>query len=171
MEGDIPTFSVKDGRTKAKVLFMFQDPGKSGAADSGVVDRDNNDPSAKTFKDLNDEVGLPREDTVSWNTIPWAMQKTFPKELARVREWRLIPKLLDALPEVKVVVLCGTSKAHRLTVDIYAYGDEVGRDLLVLHGPHPSNLGLGAREGFTREQRKRWLQKVIEQARDHTAGA
>jgi hypothetical protein len=47
--GDIPTFSIKDGGTKGKVLFLFQDPGNSGAADSGVVDRDNKDESAKLF--------------------------------------------------------------------------------------------------------------------------
>jgi hypothetical protein len=123
---DIPVFDDDDGRTDARVLFLFQDPGKSGAERSGRVSRTNEDPSARTFKKLNEDVGLNPKLTVSWNTIPWAMQDSFPKELARVREWNLISKLLDALPKVEVVVLCGTSKAHRVIVDIYAYADERG---------------------------------------------
>jgi hypothetical protein len=49
MLGAIPEFSDKDGRTTAEVLFLFEDPGKSGAAESGVVDRDNDDSSAAAF--------------------------------------------------------------------------------------------------------------------------
>jgi hypothetical protein len=165
MEDDIPVFDDEDDRTDARVLFLFQDPGKSGAAKSWRVSRANEDPSALTFKKLNEDMGLNPKLTVSWNTIPWTMRDTFPQELARVREWDLIPKLLDALP--KVVVLCGTSKAHRVTVEVYAYADEKGRDLMVLHAPHPSNRGLAARDGFTRAQRTGWLRKVIEQAREH----
>ncbi len=166
-EDEIPVFDNEDGRTDARVLFLFQDPGKSGAERSGRVSRTNDDPSARTFKKLNQDAGLDPKLTVSWNTIPWPICESFSKELTRVRECGLIPNLLDALPKVEVVVLCGTSKAHRITADAYAYADERGRDLMVLHGPHPSNRGLAAREGFTREQRTRWLRKVIEQARDH----
>jgi hypothetical protein len=103
MPGDIPRFSDKDGRTKAKVLFLFEDPGKSGAAESGEVDRDNDDPSAKAFTEANKGV-LNRETTVSWNTIPWARQEKVAQEISLVREWKLVPKLLDALPDVRVVV-------------------------------------------------------------------
>ncbi len=46
------------------------------------------------------------------------MRESFSKELARVREAGLIPGLLDALPTVEVVVLCGTSEAHRATADV-----------------------------------------------------
>ena len=57
-------------------------------------------------------------------------------------------------------------------MDIYDYGAERERDLLVLHGPHPSNRGLQADRDhrFSREQRKTWLRRVVEQARDHIAG-
>lgn len=67
-----------------------------------------------------------------------------------------------------MVVLCGRV-AHNLTIDLYDYGADRNRDLLVLHGPHPSRRGLKAINGFSREQRKRWLRRVIEQARDHVA--
>lgn len=165
--GDIPRFSDKDGRTKAKALFLFEDPGKSGAAKSGVVDRDNDDPSAEAFRAASEGV-LDCEKTVSWNTIPWARQGTPASEINLVREWKLVARLLDALPKVKVVILCG-NVAHRLTIDVYDYGADKNRDLLVLHGPHPSRRGLKSTNGFSREQRKRWLRRVIEQARDHIA--
>lgn len=170
MPGDIPAFSDKDGRTSARMLFLFQDPGRSGAAKSGVVDRDNDDPSAKAFREANEGV-LDRRETVCWNAIPLAKQGTFAEEKQLVREWGLVPRLLDALPEVRVVVLCG-NVARDLTVDVYAHGADRGRDLLVLHGPHPSSRGLQADRDhrFSREQRKRWLRRVVEQARDHVAG-
>jgi hypothetical protein len=167
MPGSIPRFSEKDGRTEAKVLFLFQDPGRSGAAVSGVVDRDNDDHTAKAFREASVGV-LDREMTVSWNAIPWARQGTFTKEIRLVRRWGLVPLLLDALPKVSAVILCG-NVVHRLTIDVYDHGAESGRDTLVLHGPHPSRLGLKGDAWFSREQRKRWLRKVIEQARDHVA--
>lgn len=168
MDGFIPTFSVKDGRTKAKALFLFQDPGKSGAERSRVVDRDNDDESAKLFGNLNQELGFDREETVSWNSIPWAMQDKPDAELERVRKWKLVPQLLDALPKVCVVVLCGKTVAWKLESDIAAYG----RDLLILKGPHPSRRGLMSRpNGLTREENIAWLRRVIEQARAHVASA
>lgn len=102
----IPWFSDKDGRTAAQALFLFQDPGKSGAAKSGVADRDNEDPSAKAFREASEGI-LEREKTVSWNAIPWAIQGKVGYERWLVREWQVIPLLLDALPKVTVVVLCG----------------------------------------------------------------
>lgn len=108
MFGDIPRFSDKDGRTAAQVLFLFQDPGKSGAAKSGVVDRCNKDPSAASFREANEGI-LNRKRTVSWNAIPWAIQGTVADKKQLVREWRLIPRLLNALPKVEVVILCGGS--------------------------------------------------------------
>lgn len=168
MPGDIPRFSDKDGKTAAQALFLFQDPGRSGAAESGVVDRDNDDPSAEAFREASRGL-LERERTVSWNAIPWARQGTFSSEIGLVRQWRLITSLLNALPEVRVVALCG-NVAHTLTIDIYDFSAESNRDLLVLHGPHPSRLGLKGDKWFSREQRKRWLRTVVTQARDHITG-
>lgn len=165
MLGGIPRFSAKEGRTEAQVLFLFQDPGKSGAAKSGVVDRDNDGPSAEAFREANRGI-LDREKTVSWNAIPWAKQGTFADEIRLLRQWGLVPRLLDALPQVRVVVLFG-NVARNLTIDIYDHSAENGRDLLVLHGPHPAKLGLKGDEWFSREQRQRWLRRVVGQARDH----
>lgn len=160
----LPDFSRDDTRTGARVLLMFQDPGHSGAAKTGETSRNNPDPSAAAIRQTEDV--LPPELAVSWNAIPWAQQKPVGEELTLVREWGLIPELLDALPRVRAVVLCG-GVAHRLTVDFHEYAhNSEERDLLVLHGPHPSTRGLNDR-WFGRGARKRWLRRVVKQARDH----
>ena len=161
--GGLPEFSREDGRAAARVLLLFQDPGRSGAETTGVVDRDNPDPSAAVVRETEDI--LPREMTVSWNAIPWAQQGTVAEELELVRRWELVPKLLDVLPRVCAVVLCG-AVAHRLTLDLHEYAASSRQNLLVLQGPHPSTRGLNDR-WFGRGARKRWLRRVMKQAHDH----
>lgn len=161
----VPRFCDRDGRTAAEVLFLLQDPGRSGATKSGVVCRENDDATARAFREANDGV-LNREKTISWNAIPWAREGTQAEERRLVRELGMVPKLLDALPEVRVVVLLG-NVAREFTVDVYDYGAKNERDLLVLHGPHPSSLGLQGDKYFGREQRKRWLRRVVAQVSDH----
>jgi hypothetical protein len=63
--GDILNFSDKNGRTAAKALLLIQEPTNSGAAASGVVDRDNKYESARLFKALNEELGFDRENGLS----------------------------------------------------------------------------------------------------------
>lgn len=127
---DIPQFSSKDGRTKAKVLFLQRDPGNSGASKSGVVDRDNDYRTAKNFKEAN--VGLDRKLAISWNVVPWpASEGTFASQVEDALPW--LGKLLDLLPELRVVALLG-SDAQKATRYLYLHYP----DLHVLHGPHPS---------------------------------
>src|SRR5215217_514938 len=71
---DIPFFDPLDGGVEAKMLFLFASPGE-GALESGFVSRDNRDPSAAKFAALNRVVGLDRELTASWNTVPWALDR------------------------------------------------------------------------------------------------
>ena len=61
----VPRFSQNDGRTKARVLFLHRDPGKSGASTTGVVDRDNPYITAKNFREANEKAGLDRELTIA----------------------------------------------------------------------------------------------------------
>jgi hypothetical protein len=161
----IPKFDPNDGGIEAKILFLFQDPGKSGAAlegGSGMVSRDNKDPSANLFKQITvNEVDLPRKSTVLWNACPWEATDSEGVERRRLREGGWIPKLLEALPNVFVVALMG-GWARALTGDFYMAVK--ARPLIVLHGPHPSWRGQAARNGFSREDHRRWLRRVVEQA-------
>jgi hypothetical protein len=163
--GRIPTFSVRDGRTKAKVLFLFQDPGHSGAMKGkSEVDRDNDDDSARMFKCLNEEAEFDRKLTMSWNAVPWeANRSDWKGEMAFVRKHGLIPKLLDLLPALKVVVLCGKGVAQSFEDVVAAYDPA----LLILKAPHPSYYGLMPRGSLTREDQIQQLREAIERARDY----
>ncbi len=153
----VPSFSTEDGRTNAKILFLLQDPGKSGASKTNIVDRDNHDPTAKRFREVNDAVGLDRKLTISWNTIPWPIseESTFSKELEKVRSEGWLEKLLEIISDLQVVVLLGNN-AHRLTQDLYANRPK----LHVLHGPHPAQRGVSTLE------RRQWLEDTVRKARD-----
>lgn len=101
---DIPQFSSKDGRTKAKVLFLQRDRGNSGASKSGVVGRDNDYRTAKNFKEAN--ASLDRKLAISWNIVPWpASEGAFAPQVEDALPW--LGKLLDLLRELRVVVLLG----------------------------------------------------------------
>jgi hypothetical protein len=152
----VPDFSINDGRTEAKVLFLHRDPGKSGASKTGRVDRDNPYITAKNFREANEKAGLDRKLTIAWNAVPWPVgESTFARELKRVRSEAWLDKLLVLLEQVNVVVLLG-EETHRLTSDLYVECPA----LHVLHGPHPSWRGV-----LTPERRK-WLENAVRKARD-----
>jgi hypothetical protein len=76
--GEVPEFDPLDGGVDAKALFLFEKPGpmtdatKTGKrSGSGVISRDNDDPTAEaTFRFMQD-AGIPRKLTITWNVIPW----------------------------------------------------------------------------------------------------
>jgi hypothetical protein len=49
---------------------LLEAPG-GRAVGSGFVSRNNPDETAKNFFLLNQEAGLPRSRTVTWNVVPW----------------------------------------------------------------------------------------------------
>jgi hypothetical protein len=59
----------------------------------------------ESFKYLDLDWGI----TVPWNAIPWTEKGK--KDPQRVRDWHIIPDLLDYLPNLKVVVLLGSGYA------------------------------------------------------------
>ncbi len=126
---DIPYFDPLDGGVEAKVLFLFESPGE-GALASGFASRDNRDPSAAKFSTLNKEVGLERELTASWNTVPWALGRP-PKEEDLEEAKPLLEPTLECFNHLEVIVLSGTAARSRR--------EEIeGRDIEVWEMPHPS---------------------------------
>ena len=69
---DVPYFDPCDGGVGARVLFLFEKPGRRAANDggSGFISRDNNDETARATKRFLDEAGFAREETILWNVIP-----------------------------------------------------------------------------------------------------
>lgn len=109
----VPDFDPLDGGILARVLFLFQKPGRmtsDGAgkkAGSGFISRNNDDHTAKATFELMNEAGLPRKETASWNLIPWwnGTHKSTERELDQGSQQ--LPAFLDLLPRLKAVVMVG----------------------------------------------------------------
>ncbi len=106
---DVPYFDPCDGGVGARVLFLFEKPGRRAANDggSGFISRDNNDETARATKRFLDEAGFSREETILWNVIPgWngTRRITVPEKNHAQQQ---LGRLLSLLPQLTAVVLVG----------------------------------------------------------------
>src|SRR5437016_7487658 len=74
--GEVPDFDPLDGGVDARVLFLFEKPGRMTAeagkrAGSGFISRNNDDGTAAAMFDFMRQAGIPRKMTVIWNVVPW----------------------------------------------------------------------------------------------------
>lgn len=103
---------------------------------SGFVSRNNPDPTAKRFFELNAQANLPRRLTVTWNVVPWyigSAGKIRPAKAADIDEAEpYLRKLLDLLPRLEVIVLIGR-KAQRS----HALVSRLMPSARILEMPHP----------------------------------
>lgn len=132
----IPYFDPWDGGIEAEALFLLEAPGAK-AISSGFISRNNPDETAKNMFELCHEAGLDRKATVLWNVVPWyigtgsKIRAATPTDLEA--GLKPLPRLLELLPKVKVVVLMGR-KAERARPQIN------GIKYRVFTSPHPSPL-------------------------------
>jgi len=70
-----PWFAPDGGGTNARVLFLHENPGRRATSErksgSGFISADNNDGTAADFFRIRDQAGLPRDQLVAWNVVPW----------------------------------------------------------------------------------------------------
>jgi uracil-DNA glycosylase len=139
----VPEFDPLDGGVQAECLFLLEAPG-GRAVGSGFVSRNNPDETAKNFFLLNEQAGLPRERTVTWNVVPWYVgsgTKIRAVTLADIRASEPhLKELLSLLPKLRVVVLIGR-KAQRAK----ALVKRMPLRYEVFECPHPSPLSLNGR--------------------------
>ncbi|MCW2482893.1 uracil-DNA glycosylase, partial [Candidatus Symbiopectobacterium sp. NZEC135] len=70
----IPDFDPLDGGIDAEFIFLLEKPGpKTDKRNigSGFISRDNNDETAKNIFNFMNAIGLDRNRTILWNTIPY----------------------------------------------------------------------------------------------------
>ena len=70
----VPSFDPTEAGTEARILMMFENPGRraDAAQGSGFISADNDDPSAKNMWGFLREAGIDRRrDIVAWNIVPW----------------------------------------------------------------------------------------------------
>jgi hypothetical protein len=148
----VPWFDPTEAGVRARILLLLEAPGpravgatdpRPAAAGSGFISPDNNDASAETMWRLLGEAGVVRSrDVATWNIVPWYVGdglRIRPVSTADLDESApAIRRLIDLLPDLRVVVLLGKKAARgwkRLGID----------SLVVLEGPHPSPLVVNPR--------------------------
>ena len=116
----IPYLDPLDGGIDARCLFVFEAPGGK-AVESGFVSRNNDDESAKNWFVANADAEIPRQETASWNIIPWYIGTGNKIRSAKADDLRksleYLDDLLNILPYLEIVVLVGNtagSKHQRL---------------------------------------------------------
>lgn len=145
--GEVPYFDPLDGGVEARVLFLFEKPGRmtsgTDGVGSGFISRNNDDRTAEATFRFMVEAGIPRELTVTWNVVPWwnGNRGVLSGELQRgIRE---VKNLIRLLPQLRAVVFVGkkANKARR-----YLESSPRSR-LAFFSSPHPSPIVRATRRG------------------------
>ena len=136
----IPNFDPADGGIEAECLFVLEAPGPM-AVKSEFISRNNPDETAKNWFELNEEAGIPRRRTISWNIIPWYIgipDHILPARQKDIAEgWPYLCELIEKLPRLRIIVLVGR-KAQRVESRLRIFRPS----LKVYLCPHPSPMFL-----------------------------
>lgn len=135
--GAVPDVDPFDGGTGARLLLVLETPGP-GAEPLRFVSRDNPTGTAANIRRFSDAAGLARRDCIIWNAVPQVIHaphaRNRPPRRAEVAAGLAeLPRFLDLLPSLAVVVLAGRVAAKaRPIIEAARPG------LPVLEMPHPS---------------------------------
>jgi len=156
---NIPYFDPDDGGINARCLFLLEAPGPK-AVESGFISRNNPDETAKNAFVMNQEAGIPREITISWNIVPWYIGDGRKIRGAQRQDIRAgLPylfRLLELLPKLEVIVLVG-KKAQRVRKEI----EQQKPDILLKDMHHPSPQNMNTRPKY-REEVRETLREIAE---------
>ncbi|MFC7405726.1 uracil-DNA glycosylase [Georgenia alba] len=143
----VPYVDPDSGGIRSRVLFLLESPGPK-AVTSGMISVDNNDETAKNMWVAYRDSGLPRNQGLHWNAVPWQVgegAKVKAPGLADVKAGRgYLLELLDLMPAVRVVVPMG-NKAQAAVSGLV--GDLTQRGVLVIDSPHPSPIPTAVTKG------------------------
>jgi hypothetical protein len=143
--GTVPYPDPEFGGVHARALFLLDSPGpraKLETGGSGLLSIDNDDPSAARAHTAYRTFHIDRGLCLHWNVCPFPTAKDQSSTSERTRAARYTRELLDLLPRLELVTLLG-----RAAEDGWRRADTSRNDLIVLHGPHPSNRGINAVAG------------------------
>jgi uracil-DNA glycosylase len=108
-----PWFDPDGGGINARVLFLLENPGRraTSARGSGFISADNNDDTAANFFRLRDQAGLPRDQLVAWNVVPWYQPdgertaNATRHDVVSALPW--LVRVIQLLPDLRLVVTMG----------------------------------------------------------------
>lgn len=145
LDGEVPYFDPMDGGVNARCIWILEAPGANAVA-SGFISRNNPDETAKNLFLLYQEAGIPRQDTVLWNIVPWYIgsgTKIRPPRRRDIEDGlEYLDDLFDLLPRLEAVVLVGRNAQK---VESRIRGMRSG--LRIFRSPHPSPLFVNNKPG------------------------
>lgn len=160
----IPYFDPLDGGTSAECLLLLEAPGPKAVA-SGFISRNNPDETARNFFLLNQQAGIDRSRTVTWNVVPWYVGSGTKIRAANATDMRsaraALSTLLSLLPHLRVVALVG-AKAQRVRAAI-------SPTMQVFAMPHPSPMFVNRAPG-NRERILAVLREFASTVGPHSGG-
>lgn len=133
----VPYVDPDSGGVHACVLFILESPAAPAALGSGMLSPDNDDETAANMWRLYERSGLPRNAALHWNAVPWYVGDGDREKSVKSHEVlagaRWLDRLLDQLPELRLVVTMGKPAAQAFQ----AYVDVHGNQIEWLSAPHP----------------------------------
>lgn len=140
--GWMPHVAPVHGGIHARLLTVLRDPGKKTLVDggSGFLCVENNDPTARTQKELMASAGVTVGDMTPWNAYPWYInaKPTGPQLEAGVEPLR---RLLELLPDLRAVLLQG-GEAHEVWRRFQRRHPSHNLELEVIETYHPGPRAL-----------------------------
>ncbi len=133
---EVPDFDPFDGGVHASALFLFEKPGpmtSEARGGSGFVSRNNDDPTVEATFRFMQEVGIPRERTITWNVVPWWNSTVQLTERELIAGATCLNNLVALLPKLRVVMLVGNQAATRARPHLQDYAH-----IALLTSAHPS---------------------------------
>ena len=165
-KGFIPYVAPMFGRIHAEVLCVLRDPGPKtpGGSGSGMLCVENDDPSAALFAECLDAAGLAAARIVTWNAYPWYINKE-PSSAQLNEGVGPLKRLLDLLPEGRVVVLMGLAAESSWARLTKRYG-VASRRWTSIATRHPSGRGITRGGQMSRAEGISQLTADLGRARD-----
>lgn len=142
----VPHFDPAESGIETQVLILLEAPGPMTNSDntrpgSGFISVDNDDLTAANSWTLRNETGL-EDGVLHWNIVPWYLGPASkkPKAVELKAGAQETVRLLDTLPELRVVLACGlyAQNGWRRHVAPHLPNDNI----TVINTWHPSPLAL-----------------------------
>lgn len=135
LDREVPAFDPCDGGTTARILVLLEAPGPRAVC-SSFVSRNNPDQTAKNVNELLRKAGIPRQDTIIWNVVPWyigygdRIRKATREDIVVALPY--LRGVIKRLRNLRAIVLLGDAAKKA--------GAEIGWpcEIKMFHAPHPS---------------------------------
>lgn len=149
-EAVFPGFDPHSGGAAARVLALMESPGPGTIAlgDAAISSEDNPGPTARTYRQARIASGLPREQVLRWNVVPWALNRPA-RESDLIDAAAHLAELLQLMGQLRVVVCFGAPALQGMMRHLTL--DPAARIVPVLAVPHPSPAN--ARRAAEKQQR------------------